>query len=527
MYLTTRINGTTGSEGYVLIKTDTTGTVVSAWEYPVPHITSSANGPAICRSHDNQHVIIAGNTQDDLLAFKVRISDGAVIWSYVYDHGTSGCTPCNQERAHAITQVWNMPNVPNQGRGFAIFGAQNTEYYSQPVEKMLGLGINENGGIVWSTSYTEVPLVPQPGPYQPAFADHRPTAIGRRAASEGWVVSERQMPGNPSHGAMFRVDLRDGTLIDNPVLHFRPSEPYDVEELKICNTGTGILPGTGIENIGISWNSVSAGSPTTPFVMQLTQPGGINWVRQFDGTSIRGVRLNENPVSELKVFARTDAPTRHHLVELDWSTGVENNQWSYEPLSDIGSMHRSGFQDYFLMTDQNETVSDRFDIHHRLDDVGDLFECETEEEIYSEFYYDIQQSGQRYNWDDWAVRYYYPITKVVQNVTSQDFCPETIDEVVIQLPISVPLPNPLIKVLKNPISDGEEAWRVDMSESDLSGTFEITLIGITGRVHYTASAIIEEGMSINIPSYGLAKGIYIMHLSQNGMPVHSEKLLLE
>lgn len=132
-------------DGWYIMLTwfDGNGDVAMTKKYQGPEINPSLYGTAMVMTEDEQHVIITGQGNAGLLAMKVRISDGAVIWSNNYDSyiGLDICATENDE--------------------YAIAGKFSTY--------MSILSIDGNGNRLWHNHYSGIPeqIYPQSMCYQP------------------------------------------------------------------------------------------------------------------------------------------------------------------------------------------------------------------------------------------------------------------------------------------------------------------------------------------------------------------------
>ncbi len=144
------IKGTnTVLEDIVITHTDVSGNITWTKRYGKNNLHENASG--VTQSQDGRHVIVTGlimdpqtpNWRSNLLIMKIRILDGAVIWSRKYG------TPTSSEVGILVGKV---PNIEGDKGEYIIMGT--SEFAATDSKKRLfGLRIDENGGIIWSKRY--------------------------------------------------------------------------------------------------------------------------------------------------------------------------------------------------------------------------------------------------------------------------------------------------------------------------------------------------------------------------------------
>ncbi|GEM_PF-4100273 len=521
-YLTTRITNQFGQQGYVLVKTNLDGTIASAWEYPVPHMSDEEEGPAMILANDGDHIVITGNTGSAILVFKVSTLDGSVVWSRSYDQPPMTCNSCHGERGLVITKFIGGPLVPNLPQdGYVIFGVQNSDYFNETVEKMVGICINDaNGGLVWSQIYVEIPppgTFPVPVPYFQMFSRVKPTDV-EHYWYRVFVTAERAQMGQSKHGSVFEVDINTGQLVDNSVFHFINTNGDEVDRPMVSKD---FYPSDWSVHIG--WNNKSQGAFVEPMVMRKKGGNwGVDWVSQFDEVNeLRGLEYDD----DFNNVAYLGNPTLHHLIEIDPTTGSSISTHAFPHNRAPRNMGVLDNGRGLTLADQDGGTVDRFDLRYRAIDIDPgvaVSDCPDDPttDLVSDQIVDWEIY---HNWDNWAEVNNYPLNRIIRDLTSVDIC-QTSTKTEEDRPTgfgfeATTSPNPLP-------ADGS-AWEVRLT-SDKTAEYTVQLVNIQGQVvHAEVYAAVEgENRFLLQPNQALSAGVYTMHvIDASGQTLHTEKLI--
>ncbi|MEO0472646.1 MAG: hypothetical protein AAF206_23725, partial [Bacteroidota bacterium] len=141
--------------GFSLHKLDSKGDWLDTYHY------QDLESNSISLSHDDLHVIVVGGGfpqigpihGPEFFAMKIRISDGAVIWSRTYENNAGGGWTFGNYMDEVVITRSTVPS-----HSYLIFGSAFVPFSADKnPRKLLGWAINDNNGnLIWSQIYTEV-----------------------------------------------------------------------------------------------------------------------------------------------------------------------------------------------------------------------------------------------------------------------------------------------------------------------------------------------------------------------------------
>jgi len=224
--------GSTQQKDILLTKTDSLGNVVWNYRYGQPDQVETGNG--ITLNWNGDHVIVVGSVYysdssgigtpmipvRDAITLKVRISDGALIWTTT--HGTFSY----DEEALMIERT-------NDGllgdRSYVVIG-QSSGDTAQSSVRMYAFKLNESGGEVWSRRYllsNNFPIIAV-----------RPSSVVPNGFSRLMIAGIRSEVNRPTKLFTTGISTIDGSVTDDFV-EYTTSNIYHVKDCAISRDPDG------------------------------------------------------------------------------------------------------------------------------------------------------------------------------------------------------------------------------------------------------------------------------------------------
>ena len=334
-----------------VVRTNSLGVV--QWSYHYGQDNISERGNALVLSYDADHVIVVGSSQKvgitdptsisldiDLLATKIRISDGAVIWANTYGKTQSREEGLMIERALSLSSAITPTTVP------PLYTVVGTTFGSSGVnaERLYSVGILDNGFQVFGKRYefsANSPLISlRPTSY---------TRVGNRMVIAGLVREINR----PTRLFTYGINVFNGIKTDDLFRY----------ELSNTVTASGVSITSGIGGFGMAFTVRNFTGPCLstsidpPFagnriaVMRLDNArkpkwGNVYWQTQNNSQSGVGIQSFIAPLNTygfaVAVNTRgTDGVNRPGLIRVLQSNGNVVNFHKYNNFTFTNSQHRA------------------------------------------------------------------------------------------------------------------------------------------------------------------------------------------
>lgn len=230
--ITTSEPGEGTHKDILITKTGLTGNIIWSYRYGQPD--QAETGYGVTLSWDGKHVIVVGSMYysgptgvgsqliplRDAITLKVRISDGALIWTTT--HGTFS----NDEEALLIERT-------NDGiigdKSYVVVG-HSTGDAAQSFRRMYAFKLNESGGEVWSKRYLLT--------YNFPFNAVTPSSMVKNGYSKLMIAGIQSEINKPTQPFTTGISTVDGSITDDYTIHSITSV-YNVKDCAIARDADG------------------------------------------------------------------------------------------------------------------------------------------------------------------------------------------------------------------------------------------------------------------------------------------------
>ena len=211
----------------IIVKTDQDGNVIWSLRYGLPNLDERAHGLDV--TYDGKHVIVVGMAETpvitpeppstrtrNVLAFKINIATGNVVWSNTY--GTTDGT----ENGFMIEKVFSFPfNDVLENRVpalYTIVGTATNSEAKDPFQRIYAVSIIDNGFQWWGKRYVAggsgLPIL-----YNTPFTFVRTPERNWMVAGTRWEINR------PSNIFTMGINPFDGSITDKFV-HYNVNNGY-------------------------------------------------------------------------------------------------------------------------------------------------------------------------------------------------------------------------------------------------------------------------------------------------------------
>lgn len=323
-------------EGFRLHKVSATGSWITTYSdyafFPDPSFAPLA----MTLDFDGLHVIIAGLADDPitfddyLTVLKVRISDGAVIWSKrVESTGTFD-----------LLGPWDGAVIaPHAGsQTFLIFGNQFLVTPSGSRRKLAGFALDTNGNLAWSRLYLEA------NAQRVEQLNTRPTDIAV-SGNLAFVATETDDDVNSRIG-LFRVNATTGEFLNMRLYS-------DPENSKLFNPRIDVVSGIN-RRIAMTFDEFDG----PPWVALTANNGNVLWSQRItSATTSGGIFRNSLLPNRLDTFV--GEADKAGIVSFGLAAGAildDHYMALFSGDEDIVSMDRSQDESYILSLEQRNAI---------------------------------------------------------------------------------------------------------------------------------------------------------------------------
>lgn len=317
--------------GFRLHKVSSTGSWITTYSGPSFGGDPEVAPLAMTLDFDGLHVIIVGleepfpNMDRALAVLKVRISDGAVIWS----------KRAESTGAFDLGGPWDGAVIASHpgSQTFLIFGNETLLTPSGGKRKLAGFALDTNGNLAWSRLYL--------GPQR---LHSRPTDI----AVDGnlaFIATETDNEVNSRIG-LFRVNATTGEFMNMRLYS-------DPENRKLFNPRIDVVAGAN-RRIALTFDEFDG----PPWVALTANNGNVLWSRRItSATTSGGIFRNSLLPNRLDTFV--GEATRAGIVSFGVGAGAildEHYMALFSGDEDIVSMDRSQDESYILSLEQRDAI---------------------------------------------------------------------------------------------------------------------------------------------------------------------------
>jgi hypothetical protein len=322
-------------QGFRLHKVSSTGSWITTYSDPGSFTDPDIAPLAMTLDFDGLHVIIVG-LQDEpvgpeiLAVLKLRISDGAVIWSKLVE--STG--------AFVLLGPWDGAVIARHpgSQTFLIFGNDFLDTPSGARRKLAGFALDTNGNLAWSRLYVEA---------NAQFGERlhsRPTDIAV-AGNFAFVATETDNEASSRIG-LFRVNATTGEFVNMRLYS-------DPENRKLFNPRIDVVTGVN-RRIAMTFDEFDG----PPWVALTANNGNVLWSQRItSATTGGGIFRNSLLPNRLDTFV--GEADKAGIVSFGLVGGAILDEHYMALLrgdEDIVSMDRSQDESYILSLEQRDPI---------------------------------------------------------------------------------------------------------------------------------------------------------------------------
>lgn len=204
----------------ILTRLDSDGNIIWNIRYGTSKFDEDGNG--ITLAWDKEHVIVVGSILEtgildrkvvdrNALVLKVRIADGAVVWSNIY-----GAKEIDD-------QAFLVKRNIKEKKSYIVVGTSFGDP-EQVSERMYNFSIEDNGSLIWSNRYYL--------PYDFPIRSIKPTSMVENGEKEFMVAGTRTEVNRPTHLFTIGISRANGSVTQD-LFHYPISEVYHVTRCDI------------------------------------------------------------------------------------------------------------------------------------------------------------------------------------------------------------------------------------------------------------------------------------------------------
>jgi hypothetical protein len=322
-------------QGLRLHKVSSTGSWITTYSDPGGGGDPEVAPLGMTLDFDGLHVIIVGLVEvppisSELAVLKVRISDGAVIWSKRVE--STG--------AFDLLGPWDGAVIaPHPGsQRFLIFGNEGLVTPSGERRKLVGFAVDTNGNLGWSRLYFEA------NAQRSQRLHSRPTDIAV-TGNLAFVATETDDGANSRIG-LFRVNATTGEFMNMRLYS-------DPEDRNLFNPRIDVVTGNN-RRIAMTFDEFDG----RPWVALTANNGNVLWSQRItSATTSGGIFRNSLLPNRLDTFV--GEANRAGIVSFGLAAGAildEHYMALFSGDEDIVSMDRSQDESYILSLEQRDAI---------------------------------------------------------------------------------------------------------------------------------------------------------------------------